>query len=122
MEYRISDAVWGRGDLAIVEESWWKTRRKRTWVVSPAGRLAPRVLLDRSSEDRYADPGDFVTAPNPRGRPVLLTSKDGKSAYLGAAIVPLRPEPVVVGAGISYADPPAGPITFHVDDVAVWVK
>ncbi|PYQ07697.1 MAG: S9 family peptidase, partial [Acidobacteria bacterium] len=82
VEYRVSDAVWGRGDLAIVEESWWKTRRKRTWVVSPAGRLAPRVLLDRSSEDRYADPGDFLTAPNPRGRPVLLTGKDGKSAYL----------------------------------------
>ena len=82
VEYRVSDAVWGRGDLAVVEESWWKTRRKRTWVVSPAGRLAPRVLLDRSSEDRYADPGDFLTAPNPRGRPVLLTGKDGKSAYL----------------------------------------
>jgi dipeptidyl aminopeptidase/acylaminoacyl peptidase len=82
VDSRISGAVWGRSDLALVEERWWKTRRRRTWVVAPAGRLAPRVLLDVSSEDRYRDPGDFLTAPSPRGRPVLLTTKDGRSAYL----------------------------------------
>jgi hypothetical protein len=82
VDYRISGAVWGRGDLALVEERWWKTRRRRTWVVAPGGRLAPRVLFDVSSEDRYRDPGDFLTAPSPRGRPVLLTTKDGRSAYL----------------------------------------
>jgi dipeptidyl aminopeptidase/acylaminoacyl peptidase len=82
VDYRISGVVWGRPDLAVVEESWWKTRRKRTWVIAPAGRPAPRVLFDRSSEDRYGDPGDFLTAPNARGRPVLLTTRDGKSAYL----------------------------------------
>lgn len=80
--YRITGVVWGRSDLALVEEGWWKTRRTQTWVVAPAGRSAPRVLFDRSSEDRYGDPGDFLTAPNPRGRPVLLTTKDGRSAYL----------------------------------------
>jgi dipeptidyl aminopeptidase/acylaminoacyl peptidase len=80
--YRISGAVWGRGDLALVEESWWKSRRTRTWVVAPGGRVAPRVLFDRSSEDRYGDPGEFLTGPNLRGRPALLTTKDGKSAYL----------------------------------------
>ncbi|PYQ15335.1 MAG: S9 family peptidase [Acidobacteria bacterium] len=82
VDYRVSDAVWGRSDLALVEERWWKTRRARTWVVDPAGRAAPRVLLDRSSEDRYADPGRFLTAPNGRGRPVLLMGKDKRSAYL----------------------------------------
>jgi dipeptidyl aminopeptidase/acylaminoacyl peptidase len=82
LEYRITGTVWARGDLALVEESWWKTRRTRTWAVAPGGRLAPRVLFDRSSEDSYGDPGEFLTAANPRGRPVLLTTKDGKSAYL----------------------------------------
>jgi len=82
VEYRISGAVWGRADLALVEESWWKTRRTRTWVIAPGGRPAPRVLFDRSSEDRYGDPGEFLTAPNARARPVLLTTRDGRSAYL----------------------------------------
>ena len=82
VEYRITGTVWSRTDLALVEESWWKKRRTRTWAVAPGGRVAPRVIFDRSSEDRYADPGDFLTAPNARGRPVLLTTKDGKSAYL----------------------------------------
>ena len=26
---------WGDGDLALVEERWWKTRQLRTWRVRP---------------------------------------------------------------------------------------
>ena len=82
-ERRVSDVTWGRADLALVEDFWWKTRRQRTWVVQPAepGR-APRLLFDRSSEDRYGDPGHLVTAPNAAGQPVVLLSRDGRSAFL----------------------------------------
>ncbi len=94
---RIRDITWGRGDLALVQESWWKTRRTRTWAVSPDARdRASRLLLDVSSEDRYADPGDFATHIGPLGTPVLLASADGKSLFLlGAGASPEGDRPFV---------------------------
>ena len=81
--YRVSDVTWGRADLALVEDFWWKSRRIRTWVVHPGLPGTPaRALFDRSSEDRYGDPGRLVTVPNAQGHPVLLTSRDGRSAFL----------------------------------------
>ena len=83
LEARVTDVTWARAGLALVDESWWKTRRKRTWVFDPSGKSpAPRLLFDRSSEDRYADPGRWVTVPNAQGWPVLLTTRDGRSAFV----------------------------------------
>ncbi|HJU66090.1 MAG TPA: prolyl oligopeptidase family serine peptidase [Gemmatimonadaceae bacterium] len=80
---RLEDRVWSRTGLAIVTESWWKDRRMRTWIVDPANpSRTPRLLFDRSSEDRYKDPGQFATMIGPRGTPLLLTTRDGRSAYL----------------------------------------
>jgi dipeptidyl aminopeptidase/acylaminoacyl peptidase len=82
VEWRVTDVTWARASVALVEERWWKTRRLRTWVVDPSGKTpAPRALLDRSSEDRYGDPGRFVTVENAQGLPVLLTTKDGRAAF-----------------------------------------
>ncbi len=82
-EWRIGSVTWGRDDVALVRESWWKTRRTRTWAVAPAHpEQAPRVLFERSSEDRYADPGNPVTVASPQGTPVLLLTRDGRGAYL----------------------------------------
>ena len=81
-EYRVSQVVWGHDDLALVRESWWKTRKTRSFLIDPAKPGAPRLLFDRSSEDRYSDPGRLVTVANAWGAPVLLTSKDGRAAYL----------------------------------------
>jgi dipeptidyl aminopeptidase/acylaminoacyl peptidase len=83
VEYRVDDVTWARGDLALVRESWFKTRRTRTWLVAPdRPGQAPRALFDRSSEDRYGDPGAFLDRATPAGTSVLLTSADGRSAYL----------------------------------------
>ena len=81
---RASNLRWVRPDLALVDESWWKTRRTKTWAVNPANpSAAPRVFFDRSSEDRYANPGSFVTViGGPFGERVVLTSADGRYAYL----------------------------------------
>jgi len=58
----------------------------RTWAVNPSDPAqAPRKVFERSSEDRYGDPGRFETMPNEHGRPVLLTSTDGRFAYLTGA-------------------------------------
>ncbi|HEX2781166.1 MAG TPA: hypothetical protein VHM30_16820, partial [Gemmatimonadaceae bacterium] len=82
-EFRIAEVTWGRSGLALVDEFWWKTRRARSWKIDPdAPAGAPVLLFDRSAEDRYADPGSFVTVPNAEGRPVLLLAADGRGAYL----------------------------------------
>ncbi|HEU5218308.1 MAG TPA: hypothetical protein VFU23_06600, partial [Gemmatimonadales bacterium] len=78
LEFRSRGVVWGRGDLAVVSEGWSRTRRARSWIVNPSRPgAAGRLLFDRSSEDRYADPGRFVTRPGLGNAPVMLTSKDG---------------------------------------------
>ena len=83
LEQRFNGITWSRPNLALVQEGWWKTRRTRTWALDPARPNAPgRKLFDRSSEDRYGDPGFFITVPGPFGRPVLLTTSDGSKAYL----------------------------------------
>ncbi len=83
LEYRYAGITWGRGDLALLDESWRKTRRTKSWRIQPDHPAqAPQLLHDRSSEDRYADPGEPVTAPDAAGRQRLLISSDGNSLYL----------------------------------------
>jgi dipeptidyl aminopeptidase/acylaminoacyl peptidase len=80
---RIQETVWGRGDLAVVTEGWSGTGHTRTWIIDPgAAGGAPKLFSERSSDDRYADPGRFLTRRGPRGRPVLHTSQDGRFAFL----------------------------------------
>lgn len=83
-EYRMAAVVWGRGDLAIAGERWWKTRRERSWIIAPdVPTTPPRTLFDRSSEDRYGDPGNFITRAQSNGRRVLQTTAPaGLTAYL----------------------------------------
>ncbi|MDQ3696436.1 MAG: prolyl oligopeptidase family serine peptidase [Gemmatimonadota bacterium] len=86
-ESRIRGVRWAPNNLAIVDEYWWKTRRTKTWLLdltAPFGQRAraTRLLWDRSSEDRYNDPGTFVMTVGARGRPLVLTSRDGRFAYL----------------------------------------
>ncbi|MBI3789808.1 MAG: S9 family peptidase [Gemmatimonadetes bacterium] len=81
-EWRANGVVWGKGDLAIATESQQKERKVRQWVIDPSLKAAPRLLWERSSEDRYGNPGTFVTTRNANGRAVLLLSPDGGSAYL----------------------------------------
>ncbi len=79
LEYRHAGTDFGADGSAIVTEAWRKTRRTRTWRVRAGA--APELLFDRSSEDRYASPGDFLTVQGPHG-PVLQASADGRSLYL----------------------------------------
>ena len=76
------DVIWARPDLAIVSESWRRTRTTRTWAIDPSNpSQAPRLLWQRSTEDRYGNPGRFELARGPFGN-VLLTTADGRFAYL----------------------------------------
>ncbi|QWP76660.1 prolyl oligopeptidase family serine peptidase [Lysobacter sp. K5869] len=79
---RFEGAHWGSGELALIDEFWWKTRKIRQWRIAPDhGDRAPELLRDGSSEDRYNDPGQPVTVMDAGGGERLLTSADGNSLY-----------------------------------------
>ena len=80
---RYAGTEWGRGDVALVGEYWWKTRKVRSWKVAPdAPATAPTLMFEGSSEDRYNDPGNAVTVRDANGFQRLMFSPDGKSVYL----------------------------------------
>lgn len=83
---RLAGISWGRGDLALLTESWWKTRRTKTWLIAPDNAGAePRLMWDRDAQDRYSDPGRPLLSSDERGRSLLQTSADGSSLYLAGA-------------------------------------
>ncbi len=83
LELRYSDIMWGNDKLAIVSEWWWKTRNIRAWQVRPGSPdTEPRLLMDRSWEDRYNDPGQPLMHRTDRGTSVLLTADKGKTLFL----------------------------------------
>uniref|UniRef100_A0ACD5YZN9 Uncharacterized protein n=1 Tax=Avena sativa TaxID=4498 RepID=A0ACD5YZN9_AVESA len=58
LDLRYRRISWCYGLHALVYEYWYKTRRTRTWVISPDCKdLSPQLLFDRSSEDAYSSPG-----------------------------------------------------------------
>ncbi|KAL9239768.1 hypothetical protein vseg_014059 [Gypsophila vaccaria] len=68
LDLRYGGISWCDDSLALVYESWYKTRKTRTWVVSPGNKdVSPRILFDRSYEDVYSDPGS----------PMLRRTSDG---------------------------------------------
>ncbi|KAG9148926.1 hypothetical protein Leryth_024946 [Lithospermum erythrorhizon] len=52
LDLRYGGISWCDNSLALVYESWYKTRKTRTWLIAPGSKdIAPRILFDRSSED-----------------------------------------------------------------------
>ncbi len=81
--YRFRGLTWGDAHLALVRDSWWKTRRTRTTRIDPGiPEAASKLLFDHSSEDAYGDPGTFVTMHNAFHRPVLRFSADHRRLFL----------------------------------------
>lgn len=85
---RYAGVQWGSGDVALVSESWWKTRTRRTYIVQPdSGASEPRVLFDFTSEDRYNNPGRPVLRPTGSGTSVLWL-EDGHIYLTGQGASP----------------------------------
>ncbi|MBA4156481.1 MAG: prolyl oligopeptidase family serine peptidase [Gemmatimonadetes bacterium] len=83
LDQRFAGITWGRDDLALVNSRWATTARTRTYLVNPSQPgAAPRMLVDRSAEDRYADPGSPITALNDVGFRVLRFAPGGDAIYL----------------------------------------
>lgn len=82
-ELRYGSVDWGHDGLALVSEYWWPTRTTRVWKVAPGDPGKEQTLLiDRSWEDVYTDPGDPVTIRNSYGRAVLLTGDDASTIFM----------------------------------------
>ncbi|HEU0029302.1 MAG TPA: prolyl oligopeptidase family serine peptidase [Kofleriaceae bacterium] len=91
---RYGGTLWGTGKLALVTESWWKDRKTRTWIVAPDDASAkPRVLWDRSSEDRYSDPGTPVMRRLPSGEWVMHVTPKGQLLLTGDGASPQGDRP-----------------------------
>ena len=81
--FRYGGILWGNANLAILSEYWRKTRKSRTGFFNPSqpeGSL--KTVFELSSEDRYNDPGRFVTYRNSSGKRLLQFGKKNKSLYL----------------------------------------
>ncbi|KAJ0975576.1 hypothetical protein J5N97_017541 [Dioscorea zingiberensis] len=75
LDLRYGGISWCDDSLALVYESWYKTRRTRTWVITPEKEITPRILFDRSSEDVYSDPGSPMMRRTPTGTYVIAKIK-----------------------------------------------
>ena len=89
LSLRYRSVRWAHDALALVTEGWWKTRRTTTWRIDPSGQREPTVIFDRSTEDRYNDPGTPAMKLLPNGHVTIRLSDDSQSMYLlGAGASP----------------------------------
>lgn len=85
LEHRYAGILWGRDDLALVSSRWWNTRWERRFAVNPSAAGAePRLLSDRSYQDRYADPGTPLLTTTASGDRVMRFTADGRGIFLTA--------------------------------------
>ncbi|XP_027924709.1 probable glutamyl endopeptidase, chloroplastic isoform X1 [Vigna unguiculata] len=76
LDFRYGGVSWCDDSLALVYESWYKTRKIRTWLVSPGSEdVAPDILFDRSSEDVYSDPGSPMLRRTQAGTYIIARIK-----------------------------------------------
>ncbi len=78
---RYSGIDWGNNNTAIAYDYWWNTRNTKAYVFNPSNsKVVPDIIWDRNYQDRYSDPGNFVTKKNNFGMYTLDLIDD--NAYL----------------------------------------
>jgi dipeptidyl aminopeptidase/acylaminoacyl peptidase len=67
--YRI---MWGNDNTALAMDYWWNDRNMKTYLFNPSNtNQETQIISDRNYQDRYNDPGDFVTKRNELGKYTL---------------------------------------------------
>lgn len=83
LPYRFAGVFWGRDNFALVRSRWWNTRWEQRHAVNPSSpQTTPRLLDERSYQDRYADPGFPVFTSTPSGHAVMMFTADGQGIFL----------------------------------------
>ena len=73
---RYSGIDWGNDNTAVAYDYWWNDRNTKTYIFNPSNASeTPKIIYDRNYQDRYSDPGNFVTAENAYGRPQLVINE-----------------------------------------------
>jgi dipeptidyl aminopeptidase/acylaminoacyl peptidase len=74
---RYSGIIWGNDNVAILMDEWYDTRNTKTYLINPADAAQkPKLIFDRNSQDKYADPGNFEYKKNQYNRYVLAIEND----------------------------------------------
>lgn len=96
LEFRGQAVTWGDDHVALLTESWQRTRTVRLWQVKPSRPGEAVLVSERSSQDRYKDPGRPILTRHALGRLVMLRSADGSKIYFtGAGASPEGDRPFV---------------------------
>lgn len=81
---RFAGIEWGNENIAIAYDYWRNTRNIKTYLFNPSdASKAPQIISDRSYQDVYSDPGNFVSSKNEFGRNTLEIN--GNKLYLMGA-------------------------------------
>jgi len=84
-EYRYGGIMWVSPRVAFLADRLSRGARRRVWMIDPSASNGgtPKLIWDRSTEDRYSDPGSWVFVLDPAtDRLVPLRSSDGNFLYL----------------------------------------
>ncbi|MDP9200482.1 MAG: prolyl oligopeptidase family serine peptidase [Gemmatimonadota bacterium] len=84
-EYRYGGITWVSPNTAFLIDRLSRGAKQRIWMIDPSALNggAPKLISDRSAEDRYSDPGTWVLVQDPTTeRLVPLRSSDGRYLYL----------------------------------------
>ncbi|WP_370539283.1 alpha/beta hydrolase family protein [Algoriphagus sp. AK58] len=74
---RFGGISWSDDSFAILNERWFASRTEKRSVINPSNPTqAPKVIIERSSDDLYNDPGSPLFTRNAFGRNVLLRKGD----------------------------------------------
>ena len=74
---RYAGIQWCNEEVAVAMDRWWNSRNTKTYLFNPSDpKLEPVILWDRNYQDRYSDPGRFVTQRNAFGSRVLTLHKN----------------------------------------------
>ena len=92
---RFGGIIWGNDQNALVSERWYTTRKTLTKWVNPSNPANPVLLFDRSSEDRYNNPGTPELKKNSYGEYVLEITPNNEIYLTGQGASPEGDRPFV---------------------------
>lgn len=80
---RFDSIEWGNETFAIAHDYWWNTRNTKVYGFNPSNTSEqPVVIFDRNYQDKYSDPGLFLTEKNKFNR-TALTIKENALFLIG---------------------------------------
>ena len=80
---RMSSIEWGNKSIAIAHDYWRSNRNTKSYVFNPSdASQKPVIISDRNYQDKYRNPGSFLTHKNAMGSSVLTLVK-GNAFLIG---------------------------------------